>query len=129
MPSAYATNGYFAHGYGTKNSAMGGAGVANPQDSMAAATNPAGMVFVGSRFDVGYGAFAPHRDYVISGNGFPALDSDQASDIDFFIVPHMGFNYTLSPSSSFGVSVYGFQSSLTLLLLLLRSVPRICARS
>ena len=31
--SAFATNGYFAHGYGTKNKALAGAGAALPQDA------------------------------------------------------------------------------------------------
>jgi len=44
-----ATNGYFAHGYGARSKAMAGVGAALPQDAMAAAVNPAGMVFVGNR--------------------------------------------------------------------------------
>ncbi|MGA9526835.1 MAG: hypothetical protein WBS24_01835 [Terriglobales bacterium] len=47
----FATDGYFATGYGIKQLGQGGAGVAFPQDSLAAATNPVGMVFVGNRFD------------------------------------------------------------------------------
>ena len=39
----YATDGYFPHGYGVKSQGMGGIGVAFPQDSIAAAMNPAGM--------------------------------------------------------------------------------------
>ena len=35
--NAAATNGYFAHGYGTKNKGLAGGGVALPQDSMIAA--------------------------------------------------------------------------------------------
>ena len=38
--SAYATNGYFAHGYSIKNKALAGAGAALPLDSLAASTNP-----------------------------------------------------------------------------------------
>ena len=41
--SAGATTGYFQHGYGIKSKGMGGVGIALPQDSLAAATNPAGM--------------------------------------------------------------------------------------
>ena len=33
-PFAQATNGYFAHGYGTKSKALAGAGVALPEDAM-----------------------------------------------------------------------------------------------
>lgn len=41
--AAQATTGYFAHGYGIKAKAMGGVGIALPQDALAAATNPAGI--------------------------------------------------------------------------------------
>lgn len=57
--TSFATNGYFADGYGTKNKGMVGAGVALPQDAMSAATNPAGMVMVGERMDVGAAIFSP----------------------------------------------------------------------
>ena len=56
---SFATNGYFSHGYGTKNKGLAGGGVALPQDAMIAATNPAGMVMVGSRLDAGAAIFSP----------------------------------------------------------------------
>jgi len=52
-PAAFATNGYFSHGYGIKTKALAGAGIALPQDSLAIATNPAGLTEIGTRFDVG----------------------------------------------------------------------------
>jgi hypothetical protein len=51
--TARATNGYWAHGYGTKSKAMAGAGAALPLDAMDAAQNPAKMVFLGNRLDFG----------------------------------------------------------------------------
>jgi long-chain fatty acid transport protein len=42
-----ATDGYFSTGYGIIQQGQGGAGIALPQDSLAAATNPAGILFVG----------------------------------------------------------------------------------
>jgi len=53
----FATDGYFATGYGIIQQGQGGAGVAFPQDSLAAATNPAGMLLVGDRFDFGVTLF------------------------------------------------------------------------
>ena len=50
---AFATDGYFPHGYGLKGEAMGGASTALAQDAMGGATNPASMVFSGSRLDLG----------------------------------------------------------------------------
>ena len=52
-PLAHATNGYFMHGYSTKNKGLAGAGAAFSQDAMAAAVNPAGMAFVEKRIDLG----------------------------------------------------------------------------
>ncbi|BAU49538.1 SalD [Sulfurifustis variabilis] len=66
-PSAFATNGYFSHGYSIKEKGLVGAGVALPQDSLAAATNPAGMVRVGNRIDAGLSLFSPKRSYTVEG--------------------------------------------------------------
>ena len=106
IPNAFATNGYFAHGYGTKNKGMAGAGVALPQDALAAATNPAGIVFVGNRYDFGMEIFSPNRKYSITGNG-AGLNGAEGSDQTMFIIPHGGVNWMLGNNSAFGVSVYG----------------------
>ncbi len=107
LPSqmALATNGYFSHGYGTKAKGIGGAGVAFPQDSLASATNPAGMVQVGDRLDAGGAYFAPNREYETT-NGFVATPS-QESGSKSFLIPHFGYNMRLDPDSSVGVAVYG----------------------
>lgn len=110
---ANATNGYFAHGYGTKNKALGGAGVALPQDSMAAATNPAGMVWVGDRMDLGVAAFMPYREYTVTGapsgalGTFGMVPETVESDSNLFFVPHFARNWMLDANSSVGVTVYG----------------------
>ncbi len=121
--AAYATNGYFAHGYGTKTKGLAGAGVALPQDAMAAATNPAGMAFVGERFDVGLAFFSPIREYTASGAGGPALfpsppfppgtpafnliNGTAESDNELFYIPHLGWNKSLGANDTFGVTIYG----------------------
>jgi len=104
--SAFATNGYFAHGYGTKNKGLGGAGVALPQDAMAAATNPAGMVFVGERLDIGLAVFNPNREYSSTNAGF-VTTAAQESDSNYFYIPHIGYNKMLNADQSVGISVYG----------------------
>lgn len=119
--SAFATNGYFDYGYGTKDKGMAGAGVALPQDSMAAATNPAGMVFVGNRLDLGAAYFQPIRQYTATGgvqptgggfgtppnNGFDTPDGTYGSGDNWFLIPHFGYNQMLSSDSSVGVDLYG----------------------
>jgi long-chain fatty acid transport protein len=104
---ALATNGYFSHGYGMKSTGMGGAGIALPQDSLAAATNPAGMVMVGDRMDLGVTWFRPSRDSEITGNAFGAPGSYDGNDTQNFFMPEFGYNKMLNDKMSLGVSVYG----------------------
>ena len=109
---ALATDGYFATGYGMKQQGQGGAGVALPEDSLAAATNPAGMVFIGNRFDFGVSFFRPIRSGAISGNqlppGFPnVIGSYYANGRKNFFIPELGYNRMLRPRISLGVSVFG----------------------
>jgi len=110
---ASATNGYFAHGYSVKNKALAGAGTALPLDSLAAATNPAGMAFVGKRVDVGISLFNPNREYTVSGSpsGFPGTFplqlGTEKSDSRWFVIPSFGANWMIDDSNSLGVSIYG----------------------
>lgn len=105
-PSALATNGYFSHGYGVKSFGMAGVGVAYPQDSLAAATNPAGMVLVGARKDIGVQLFNPSPRSQDSQGGSLTMGKNE-SDGDFFFVPEGGYNAMLDANTSFGVSIYG----------------------
>ncbi|MHB1241571.1 MAG: OmpP1/FadL family transporter [Gammaproteobacteria bacterium] len=97
--AAYATTGYFKLGYGTKQFGMGGVGVALPQDAVAAATNPAGMAFVGSRVDFGVQFFSPKRDSSLGAA------SDVNSGATLFAIPNMGAVVDQGPLA-YGVSVY-----------------------
>ncbi|MCI0443749.1 outer membrane protein transport protein [bacterium] len=111
--SAFATNGHFSHGIGTKSKAMAGAGVALALDSLAAGTNPAAMVFVGSRWDFGVALFNPNREYTVTGNpsGFPGTfglaPGTYESDSNYFVIPSLGVNLMLSDKTSLGLSMYG----------------------
>jgi long-chain fatty acid transport protein len=112
-PSAFATNGYFSHGYSLKEKGVAGAGVASSQDALAAATNPAGMVMVGDRLDVGAVLFSPIREYEVKGlpsgapGSFPLEPGTIESDSNYFLIPNIGWNMMLDGRSSIGVSVYG----------------------
>src|SRR5512147_989848 len=59
--AAHATYGYFSHGYGMKAKGMAGAATAMTEDTFGGANNPASMVWVGSRMDVGVDWFSPKR--------------------------------------------------------------------
>jgi long-chain fatty acid transport protein len=105
--SAFATNGYFAHGYGMKAKGMAGVGIALPQDGLAAATNPAGMVMVGDRLDLGVDWFKPNRGAEIVGTGVGINGSYDGNGDSSFLVPEFGYNKMLGWDMSVGVSVYG----------------------
>lgn len=114
--SAFATNGYFSHGYSAKSKGLAGGGSALPQDAMIAADNPAGMVKVGKRMDLGLSIFSPSaRGYTASNpTGTPTLPGDFIlepgtfeSDNDFFLIPHFAYNWVINEMSTVGVSVYG----------------------
>ncbi len=122
--SVNATNGYFGHGYGTKNKGLAGGGVALPQDAMITATNPAGLVFVGERVDLGITFFSPVRNYsntagttfadgTFCGAACPftlggvSTAQNVDSDNELFLIPHFAMNWILNPKASLGVSVYG----------------------
>lgn len=106
-PLAYATNGYFPIGYGQKNEAMGGTGIALPQDSIAAANNPAGMVMVGDRTDFGLIWFKPNRHAEITGNAFGLNGTYDGNGRSNFFIPSFGYNRMINADTSLGVSVFG----------------------
>ena len=109
--SAYATNGMFSHGYGTKNRALAGAGVAVAQGALSSATNPASMAYVGNRMDIGAELFAPRRSFESASTfGFfpdgAGAGTKVESQNDWFLIPHFGYNLDLG-ASSVGIAVYG----------------------
>ena len=116
VATSSATNGYFAHGYSVQNKALAGAGTALPLDSLAAATNPAGMVWIGSRVDVGLSLFNPNREYTVTGNPTPPASCPTCfgfapgtfkSDSKWFVIPSLGFNWMMNDDYSLGISIYG----------------------
>lgn len=121
--SALATNGYFAHGWGTKSKAMAGVATALPQDTLVSATNPAGMGFVGNSLDLGVAFFKPsprgyeaNNDFAtqpVPGQNFslPAgafvTPGEYESDGDWFLIPSFGYNREIDSRTTIGISVYG----------------------
>jgi long-chain fatty acid transport protein len=105
--AALATDGYFSHGYGIKAKGMAGVSTATASDAYGGANNPASMVFVGNRVDVGVDLFSPRRNVKREGSGFGMLDFSVDSDSTLFAVPEFGYNTMYSKDVSLGVSVYG----------------------
>lgn len=109
--TAHATNGYSPTGFGTTNKGMAGAGVAFPQDTIAAATNPAGMGLLGHRTDLGVALFSPSdRGFTANNDALSPMQipaGKYTSENDIFLVPHVGWNRPLDEHSSIGISVGG----------------------
>lgn len=101
---AHASNGYFLIGYGTKARGMAGVGVAYPQDGLAAAYNPAGMIDVGTRFDIGGDLFMPERAVYHNSAFMPA---DVKSRGDYFPIPAMGGTWRINDDMSWGFAFVG----------------------
>lgn len=99
--SALATNGYFAHGYGTKAKGMAGAATALAQDGFAGANNPAAAAFAGDRLDVGVDLFNPERS--ASRTGGASADSGHEQ----FLIPEFGYNRRVNEQIGVGLTVYG----------------------
>ncbi|WOX04736.1 OmpP1/FadL family transporter [Microbulbifer pacificus] len=105
--SANATNGYFMDGVGPKAQSMTGVGIALPQDSLAAATNPAGTALVGNRLDVGFTWFNPDRSARIKGNLAGADGNYNGNGVSAFVIPEIGYSREISTRWSYGIAVYG----------------------
>ena len=108
--AAHATNGYFLPGYGAAATGMGGAGVAFAQDSISAATNPAGIVDVGSRADLGFGIFNPVRSAAVgtaAGANFAAFNGYSDSSNRFYMMPSAGMTMAWDDNLSFGIALVG----------------------
>jgi len=108
---AFATDGYFSHGYGMKAKGMGGVAAAMTESTFGGANNPATMVFAGDRIDVGADWFRPMRSAKREGSsagGFGFVDASvDGNETNNFVIPEFGYNKMLSPTTSLGVSVYG----------------------
>lgn len=110
--STFAVNGAFDFGFSEITRGMAGAGSALPQDTLIAAVNPAGMVDVGRRFDLGAVLYFPTMSYnatpVISANvsAIAVAPGKHESDVPLFFLPDAGINFPLDEKSSFGISLY-----------------------
>ena len=112
---ASATEGYFQHGYSAIQKAEGGAGVANPEEAMTLATNPAGLVDVGNSVEAGLSWFSPHRQYSVTpvtgpGGGFVApvpAGGTVKSDWNNFAMPNIAYSSQINDHSAWGFAMYG----------------------
>jgi long-chain fatty acid transport protein len=99
--SASATNGNQATAAGQSARGVVGAGIAYPQDTLAASINPAAGVHVGNRIDAGLEIFMPDRDLTLGGQTF------DANETDTFFIPEFGWNKMIGENQAFTIVVSG----------------------
>ncbi len=87
--SALATNGNQPVASGQSARGVAGAGIAYPQDTIAALINPAAGVHIGNRVDAGLELFRPDRGLTLFGQDF------DGNETDLFPVPELGYNRML----------------------------------
>lgn len=116
--NAFATNGYFTHGNGTKNKSMAGAGIALPEDAIDVANNPAVAPFVGDQLILGAALFSPIRKYSTTASDFNGGCGPQGcaitigpnsidSDSEYFIIPHIAKSWQIDDTTAWALAFYG----------------------
>jgi long-chain fatty acid transport protein len=104
---AQATEGYFQPGYSAIQKSLAGTGVADPQDAMTLAVNPAGLTSVGQEFEVDLSLFSPMRHYTVTGGpGFVASGTVD-STWNYFVIPGLAYSQPIDANSSWGFAMYG----------------------
>lgn len=93
-----------------KSTGMAATGIAYPQDAEAGAFNPAGMVDVGDRFDVGFSVDRTSRKASVSGNlsGLPGVNGkfDANHKAKYAFNGDFGVNKMIGCNMSVGLVVY-----------------------
>ncbi|MEL7490991.1 MAG: outer membrane protein transport protein [Pseudomonadota bacterium] len=106
--SAFATDGYFQHGFGARNKAMAGAGIADGRDATILAINPAGLVGLDSNLTASLSFFVPDRGFVGSGpGGFVPAGDNRGNDTELFGIPNITYSTPIGPNTAFGISLHG----------------------
>ena len=110
--NAYATNGDNLISIGPISRAMGGVGIAAPQDAISAVfSNPAAMCFglycPGSEFNFAGTVFMPKAKTRITMPGYGLDTGTQSSDSDLFAIPAIGISSPISQNLRFGLAAYG----------------------
>jgi long-chain fatty acid transport protein len=111
-PSAFATNGDNLIGIGPISRAMGGVGVASPQDAISAIfANPAAMCFgpycPGSEATFAGTYFSPTVKSKLNFSGFGMGKASETSQMNPFIAPAIGITSPITDKLRFGVGAYG----------------------
>ena len=113
IQTAFATDGYYRHGYGIKYSALAGSGVAVSLSSLGAISNPAVISNLNSGFEINASYFSPSRYYEVFGapSGFPGtfglVPGKVESGKTAFYFPTLGANIKINNKFAIGLAIYG----------------------
>jgi long-chain fatty acid transport protein len=103
-----ATTGYFMHAYGVKAQGNAGVSIAQFQDALSIANNPAGLSWVGNRIDIGASIFSPDRSADIAANQLSnANGSYDGNGRKYFVLPEIALNRRINDQVALGLAVYG----------------------
>lgn len=105
--SSHATTGYFMNAYGVKAQGNAGASIANFNDALTIAKNPAGLSWVGQRFDLGATVFSPDRSSEIIGNAAGANGEYSGNGRKYFVLPEVAYNHQINDEVNLGIAIYG----------------------
>ncbi len=111
--SAFANTGYYPIGYGTKNKAMAGAGMALPGEAAAVINNPATAIAVAGQMQAGISIFHPRAKY-ISGestnngeNGAFTIGPNYIKDYNSYLYqPYFATSAKSQENSAIAVALY-----------------------
>ena len=105
--ASFATTGYFMHGYGVKAQGNAGTAIAQFQDALTIANNPAGLSWIGARVDIGVTVFAPDRSAEITGNDAHANGQYDGNGRKYFVIPEIALNHQVNDQVALGLAIYG----------------------
>jgi len=111
--NTYATNGYFAEGYGAKSKSMGGTCVALTFSAMCGMTNPGTLAMMGNRLDYGLAFFRPERGFTANDDASATMPpasiapGTYESNNDWFVIPNFAYNRMLDDNTAIGLFVAG----------------------
>ncbi len=109
-PSAHATNGMRVIGFGPVQDSMGGIGVGATLDASSLLSNPAGIVGLGWRLDVGGAFFKPSVSYSATGIA-PGIMASDGLTLDSSRggspIPAIAYVQPINDKLSFGVGLFG----------------------
>lgn len=106
IEAASAADGYFLIGYGARQKALAGAGVADSKDAMAQSVNPAGILGLGRQAQFGLTAIYAERGYKTSGFPRVVWPGEVTSDRPLFPVGNGAYVEQIDETSAWGVTNY-----------------------